>query len=175
MAAADGLIDLLRADAAASRRWRPQLVPFLYPCFFAVASFRLSVALHRRGHVYLARLVQVIAQTLTGAELDPKADVGPGLVLIHTGGVLLGQGVKAGRDLTLFAGVTVGSNFGESRSNPRQGFPVLGDEVRVFTNASIIGPVRVGDRVSVGAHALVLKDVPDGAVAKGVPARWSLP
>ncbi len=114
----------------------------------------------------------IVAQMLTGAEIDWRAQIGPGFFLEHPAGVVVGDGVVAGRNLVLGAAALLGANsFYESRTRPNVGFPTLGDDVFVFAKASIIGPVEVGDRAVIGAHALVLDDVPADAVARGVPAR----
>jgi serine O-acetyltransferase len=88
--------------------------------------------------------------------------VGPGFVIAHTSGVVLGQGTRAGRDLFLHGGVLLGST--------PNGFPTIGDDVTVYAKASILGPIHVGDRAVIGAHALVLDDVPPDSTARGVPA-----
>ena len=159
------------ADLAAARRQKSgRLVPFLFPNVFAVAMYRLASALRTRGAVRTARLATVVAHVLTGAEIDPQAVIGAGLFLEHTTGVVVGPGVVAGRNVVLGAAVLLGSRP-ESQSRPRTGFPMLGDNVTVWSKASIIGPVRVGDYAIIGAHALVLDDVPPNTVARGIPAR----
>jgi serine O-acetyltransferase len=153
---------VLREDARALRRVQHRFAPFVYPNFVAVAGFRLAVALRGAGLPRTARLVAMVNQLLTGADLDPQATIGPGLVLVHTGAVIIGPGVRAGSRLRLFGGTTLGANGG--------GWPVLGDDVTVWAKASVLGAVTVGDGAQIGAHALVLSDVAAGATAIGVPA-----
>jgi serine O-acetyltransferase len=162
---------LVVADWDAVRRRTGRLGPYLFPYATATALYRLSRFLRLRGRVGSARGVAWLNQALTGAELEPLACVGPGFQLAHTDGVLLGQGVSAGRNLTLHGQVLLGSTSGESRARPSSGFPTLGDDVTIYAKASVLGPVVIGDGAVIGAHALVLDDVPEGAVAKGVPAR----
>jgi serine O-acetyltransferase len=69
--------------------------------------------------------------------------------------------------LFIHSGVVLGSVLDERAS----GFPTIGDDVAIYAKASVIGPIAVGDRATIGAHALVLDDVPAGMVARGVPAR----
>jgi serine O-acetyltransferase len=165
-----GLLALLRADAVATRIRRGRLGPFLYPNYLATAMYRFARLARLRGSVAVARLIAAIGQGLTGAELDPIAVVGPGFVVAHTNGVILGQGVRAGRNLYLHGGVLLGSTSNESRARATAGFPTLGDDVTVFAKASVLGPIHVGDRAVIGAHALVLEDVPPDSTARGVPA-----
>jgi serine O-acetyltransferase len=163
--------NLLRSDAEAIRAWDGRLAPFVFPQLFAVASYRFAHALRGHGWSRLARVVSTIGHVLTGAELDPAAEVGPGFHIRHTTGVVVGPGVRAGANLRLWGGVVLGATYWESTVNPTGGSPSVGDGVQVLTKASVIGPVMIGDRARIGAHALVLKDVPPDHVAKGVPAR----
>ncbi len=110
----------------------------------AMALYRLNAAI---GHVVIGR----------GAEL------GPGLVILHSFGIVINTNVKAGRNLVLEHGVTIGAEKGQS--------PILGDNVFIGAGAKIIGPVRVGSDVKIGANAVVTRDLPDGATAVGIPAR----
>ncbi len=91
------------------------------------------------------------------------AEIGPGLVILHSIGVVINSEVRAGRNLVLEHGVTLGAEKGQS--------PVLGDDVFIGVGAVVIGGVRIGDRAKIGANAVVTKDVPDGATAVGVPAK----
>lgn len=161
----------LKADVALARARRSDhdlLLPYLFPHLFAVASYRLAHELGRRGLAPLARLLQIIALTLTGAELDWRAELGPGLFLEHPQGVEIGDGVITGANLVLGLGVLLGSTF---HRPAKTGFPTIGDHVEIWAKASVLGPVHVGDGAIVGAHALVMHDVPPGAVARGVPAQ----
>lgn len=101
----------------------------------------------------------------SGAELQPGTEVGPGVVLKHTTGLVVGGEVVAGARLTLHQNVTLGDR------RPFGGQPVLGDDVTVGAGASVLGPVRIGDRVVIAAHAVVLEDVPADSLVAGVPAR----
>ncbi len=160
----------LKADVALvrSRRDLHGLLPYLFPHVFAVACYRVAHALGRRGLTIPARLLQIIGLLLTGAELDWRADLGPGLFLEHPHGVEVGDGVVTGSNVVLGLGVLLGATFHRPE---KTGFPVIGSNVEIWAKASVLGPVHVGDGAVVGAHALVLHDVPPGAVARGVPAR----
>lgn len=100
----------------------------------------------------------------SGAELQPTARVGPGVVLKHTTGLVVGGEVVAGRGLVLHQNVTLGDR------RPYGGQPILGDEVIIGAGACILGPIRLGDGVVVAANAVVLSDVPAGSVVAGNPA-----
>lgn len=134
------------------------LATFLYRASARAGAFvpLLGFALKQLNHV------------ITGADIAWSSRIGPGLVLWHPTGVVIGSGVVVGRDARLQQGVTLGA----ARTRTRQdGNPVLGDEVCVGAGARVLGPVQIGDRARIGANAVVLKDVPAGASAVGVPAR----
>ena len=137
-----GLRELLRADWAAITRGSPNPLSYAFPHYFAVAAYRVSHELWRRRRVRLSRVVMLIGQILTGP-------------------IVVGSDVRAGSNLILYSGVLLG-NY----SPARQGQPTLGDRVRVCSKASVLGPVHVGDGVLVGAHALVVDDVPAGATVR---------
>jgi serine O-acetyltransferase len=78
-------------------------------------------------------------------------------------GIVINSQVRGGRNVILEHGVTIGSEKGQS--------PVLGDDVYIGAGAKIIGAVRIGSQVKIGANAVVTRDVPDGATVVGIPAR----
>ncbi|HEY7087537.1 MAG TPA: serine O-acetyltransferase EpsC [Tepidisphaeraceae bacterium] len=136
--------------------------------FRAVMLYRLANWLYRTGTPWLPKLITAHAVGKTGAEIRPKATIGPGLVIKHPVGVVIGDGAKIGADCTLLQGVTIGERYSpglEAR------YPTVGSRVTVCANAAILGPVSLGDDVVVGANAVVLSDVPTRALAVGVPAR----
>lgn len=102
---------------------------------------------------------------MCAAELQPSSRVGPGLVLKHTTGLVVGGEVVAGARLTLHQGVTLGDR------HPRGGQPQLGDDVTVGAGASVLGPITVGDHSVIAAGSVVLDHVPADCVVAGAPAR----
>jgi serine O-acetyltransferase len=92
-----------------------------------------------------------------------KTNIGPGFVILHSFGIVINSSVRAGKNLTLEHGVTIGS---EKNQNP-----IIGDNVFIGAGAKIIGPVSIGSDVKIGANAVVIHDLPNGATAVGVPAR----
>jgi serine O-acetyltransferase len=111
----------------------------------------------------LALLFHLLNKWMNGCVIGVKARLGEGLVLIHPVGVVINSSVVAGRNLWIESGVVIGENRGR--------FPVIGNNVFVGSGAKIIGGVTLGDDCRVGANAVVMKDVPAGATAVGVPAR----
>jgi serine O-acetyltransferase len=111
----------------------------------------------------LAFLIYRLNVILGHAVIGRNADLGPGLVILHSFGIVINTQVKAGRNLVLEHGVTIGAEKYRS--------PILGDNVFIGAGAKIIGDVRIGSDVKIGANAVVTKDIPDGATAVGIPAR----
>jgi serine O-acetyltransferase len=147
--------------------WRVVLAKLaVQPRFRAILMYRAAGALHRK------RVTRPLAGWLTGrilracaAELSPGARIGPGLCLTHTTGLVIGEDVVAGRDLTLHQGVTLGDR------RPGCGQPTIGDGVYIGAGAKVLGPITVGDGAVIAAGAVVLADVPHAGIAAGVPAR----
>jgi serine O-acetyltransferase len=137
--------------------------------FQAVLLYRLSHSLHARGWVNTAWLVSRVSQAITGAEIEFNARIGPGMLVAHAGGIVIGRGTVIGAGATIFQGVT----FGARNWHPRaiREFPQVGDRCFFFTGATVLGNVAIGDDCVVGAHAVVTTDLPAGSMAVGNPAK----
>lgn len=135
--------------------------------FLATFLYRVSARAGSSVPV-LGSVLKQVNHAITGADIAWSARIGPGLVLWHPTGVVIGPRVVVGRDARVQQGITLGA--ARSRTG-KDGDPVLGDGVYVGAGARVLGPVRVGDRARIGANAVVLTDVPDDASAVGVPAR----
>ncbi|WP_199224394.1 serine O-acetyltransferase EpsC [Serinibacter arcticus] len=172
------LLATAREDIAAARRHDPAArsaleVALLYPGVHAVWAHRLahrlwvtSPLLHPAG-----RAVSQLARFATGIEIHPGASIGPRLFIDHGMGVVIGETAVLGADVMLYHGSTLG---GRSLSRGKR-HPTLGDRVTVGAGAKVLGAITIGDDASIGANAVVVKDVPAGAVAIGVPAQIRVP
>ena len=172
---ADGLAATIEADfrhscatwgASRGRVWLVGLTKSaLYPRIRAVLLFRLAQRCWRhRPSRPIALWLQARILRASGAELHPAAVVGPGLLLAHSAGIVVGHEVTIGRDCVLFHGVTLGHD------GKRPGQPVLGDRVRIFAGSAVLGPVHLGDEAIVAASSVVLTDVGAGVTVVGAPA-----
>jgi len=102
-----------------------------------------------------------------GFEIAHIAEIGPGLMIGHCGQVIVHPKVVIGRNCNISQGVTIGvSNRGENA-----GVATVGDDVYIGPGAKIIGKISIGNRVAIGANAVVTKDVPDDGVVVGIPAK----
>lgn len=111
----------------------------------------------------LAAIIYRVNACLTHATIGRNAEFGPGFVILHSTGIVINTNVRAGRNLVVYHGVTIGSERNQS--------PILGDNVYIGSGAKIIGGVAVGSNVRVGANAVVTHDIPDGATVVGIPAQ----
>jgi serine O-acetyltransferase len=139
--------------------------PGLLACFV----LRIQVVLHDRGHIRVARFFRVLNNSWTGADLLPGCTIGSGLLLPHPTGIVVGHGAVIGRDCTILQNVTIGEKFADGRA-PHE-YPQIGDRVVVGAGAIILGNVKIGSDSSIAANSVVLSDVPEGSVVAGSPAR----
>ena len=102
-----------------------------------------------------------------GISIPRDTRIGPGLRILHTGGIVVQRRTVIGRNCLISQGVTLGQIYRGAHA----GAPVIGDDVFVGPGAKVIGGVVVGNNVMIGANAVVTRDVPDDAVVAGVPAR----
>ena len=138
-----------------------------YPGLHARMMHRMSHVFWRGGFKWLARFLSHLARGLTGIEIHPGATIGKRFFIDHGMGVVIGETAEIGDDVTLYHGVTLGgTSWREGKRHP-----TLGRGVVVGAGAKVLGPIRIGDNAKVGSNAVVVKDVPDGATAVGIPAR----
>lgn len=138
----------------------------LYPGVHALWAHRIASALHQRGHLLLARLCSQLARLLTGVDAHPASTIGRRVFIDHAMGVVIGETAEIGDDVLIYHGVTLGARgVVEGKRHP-----TVGDGVTLGANATVLGPVSVGDHSTVGAGAVVVAEVPAEATAVGVPA-----
>lgn len=155
----------LARDPAARSRLE---VVLCYPGFHALVWHRLAHWLWRRGWPLAGRFASHIGRVLTGIEIHPGARIGKRVFIDHGMGVVIGETAEVGDDVTLYQGVTLG---GTSLTRGAKRHPTIGNGVIVSSGAQVLGPFRVGDGARIGAQAVVLSEVPDGATMVGIPAR----
>jgi len=155
--------------------WAAFLMSFSESRVLAVILMRISqYLLQRKGLWRFSPFVKRINEILTGFECHLHASISEGLFLAHTQNLVIGEGVKIGQNVTLYNDVTLGAGArGTNESKER--YPILGDGVTIYTGAKILGFIHIGNGAIVGANAVVLKDIPPGCVAVGVPAKILAP
>ena len=139
----------------------------LYPGVHAVIYHRVAHWLYRHHRLFLARAVSQWSRFWTGIEIHPGATIGRRLVIDHGAGIVIGETAEVGDDVLLYQCVTLGGT-GKDKGKRH---PTIGNNVLVGSGAKVLGPFTVGDNARIAANAVVLKEVPAGATAVGVPAR----
>jgi serine O-acetyltransferase len=161
----DQVDSIIARDPAARNRLE---VITCYPGLHAIWLHRISHFLWSLRLKWIARLLSVFARFLTGIEIHPGAKIGRRVFLDHGLGIVIGETTEIGDDCTIYQGVTLG---GTSLYKGVKRHPTLGKDVVISAGAKVLGGFTVGDGARVGSNAVVLKEIPAGATAVGIPAR----
>ena len=151
-------------DPAARNTWE---VLTTYPGVHVLIFHRLTHTLWGLHLRWLARFIAHLARWFTGIEIHPGATIGRRVFIDHGMGVVVGETAVIGDDCTLYHGVTLGG----TSWNKGKRHPTLETGVVIGAGAKILGPITVGAGAKIGSNAVVVKDVPQGATAVGIPAR----
>lgn len=138
-----------------------------YPGIKAVLLYRIAHFFWTLDMPFIPRYISDIAREMTAIEIHPGAEIGSDFFIDHGAGVVIGETAEIGDNCTIYAGVVLGG----TSINQEKRHPTLGDNVVVGTGAKILGPVKIGDNVRVGANSVVINDVPPNCVVVGVPGR----
>jgi len=139
-----------------------------------------AIAVYRFGRAVRAVRIPIISQLLkltafllfkqmeimTGISLPASARIGKGFYVGHFGGIILHSDVQIGENCSVGPGVVIGT-----RGGGRPGVPILGNNVYVGVGAKVLGGIKIGNNAKIGANAVVIEDVPDGATVAGIPAK----
>lgn len=142
------------------------------PRFAPVVLARIAQRFYAMGYRRLSKVPALINFVIFGIEIPPRLLIGPGLVLMHTQGTVLGA-ATIGSNVTIYQQVTLGARDVNFAYDPALR-PTVSDGVQISAGAKVLGGLTLGEGCIVGANAVVLADVPSYYVAVGVPAK-SLP
>lgn len=136
-----------------------------------------AVMLYRLGHWYRTHGLRWLAawhdrwiQRSCQCCISTAANIGPGLKIAHTPGLVIGAGSVIGAQCDVRQNVTLGGNYHKADAQGHTK-PTIGNYVSIGAGAVILGPVRIGDYCIIGANAVVTQDIPAHRIAAGVPAR----
>ncbi len=138
-----------------------------YPGFHAILLHRLAHRLYRARVPLVPRVISQISRFFTGIEIHPGATIGRRFFIDHGMGVVIGETTEIGDDVLLYQGVTLGGTGNEKGKR----HPTLGNKVVVGTGAKVLGNIRIGNGVKIGAGSVVVHPVPDYSTVVGIPGR----
>ncbi len=141
-------------DPASRNIWE---VMILYPGFHILIFHRLAHFLYGRRWIFLARLISQIGRFFTGIEIHPGAKIGRRLFIDHGMGIVIGETATIGDDCLIYHNSTLG---GTGKDKEKR-HPDLGNRVVVGAGAKVLGPIKIGNDVKIGANSTVLRDIPD--------------
>ena len=165
------MLEKLRCDFARypfrrSRFWALKLF-FASPGLCAVFVYRIQQFLFQKNRLLLSYFFHRLNLNLHSIDIVPGAEIGPGLRIDHPVGIVIGSRVVIGENCTILHGVTLGTRFLRSEKYDDQ-FPIVGDNVNLGCNSTILGKVVIGSRVNIGANSLITKSVPSDETVTGV-------
>lgn len=165
----------LRQDYLRFGKGQPNLLKYMCRAIFS-AGFR-AIMLYRIGYwfrehhlIILAVLVERVMHHVSHCWISTKARIGPGFVVAHVSGLVIGGATQIGSNCDVRQNVTFGGNYSKKHPSGRQQ-PVVGDNVSVGAGAVIIGPITIGSNSIIGANSVVNRDVPENVIVFGVPAK----
>jgi serine O-acetyltransferase len=167
-----GLIAYLDSIKARDPAPRSRLEILTYPGVWALGYHRIAHRLFKARLFFLARAVNHFSRFITAIDIHPGATIGRNFFIDH-GFVVIGETALIGDNVTIYQCVTLG---GTSPDNGIAGkrHPTLSDGVIVGSGAQVLGPIVVGKGARIGANAVVTRQVPEGAVMVGIPARATM-
>lgn len=164
---------LLATDVEAAYNGDPAAHSFgevicCYPAIRAISNYRIAHELLLLGVPLIPRIITEMAHSETGIDIHPGAQIGSHFTIDHGTGVVIGETCIIGNHVKLYQGVTLGAkSFSlDEDGKPIKGIPrhpILGNEVIVYSNATILGRITIGDGATVGGNIWVTENVPAGA------------
>lgn len=134
--------------------------------YFGRWRYRIKPRVIRAPFSFTYRVLKILSEIVTGIELPCETLVGRRFRIEHCGDIVVSGDAIIGDDVVIRNGVTIGLRYVGER-----GSPTIGNRVDIGAGAKLLGPISIGDDVSIGANAVVLRDVPSNSIAVGIPAR----
>jgi serine O-acetyltransferase len=160
------MFENIRADLNAHRcDWGAQGFWAMSVYRFGRWRYTVKPAVLRKFLSGIYKILYKMVQILTGIELPCEVPVGKNFVIEHSGGIVVSGFASFGDHCTIRNGVVIGLAKVDEPCAPQ-----IGHHVDIGTGAKLLGNIRIGNRVAIGANAVVLRDVPDDSIAVGVPA-----
>lgn len=136
----------------------------------AVFLYRLSNLCLRKKFKLLSKLIAQLNIFINHCDIAPSAEIGKGLTIFHAIGIVIVAKAVIGKNFCIYQNVTIGKNI--KTNDDGRAYPVIGDNVNIFTGAVVGGPIIIGDNVNIGANSVVLKDVPPNKTVIGAKSQF---
>ena len=133
-----------------------------YPGFLAISYYRIAHPLYLLGYKVESRFIGEQAHKITGIDIHPGAEIGVPFFIDHGTGIVIGETTIVGKRVKLYQGVTLGA-LSLSKGHTLKGtkrHPTVGDDVTIYSGASILGDIKVGDDVILGSNVFITEDIP---------------
>lgn len=143
-------------------------VIFCYPSIRAISNYRIANALLKLNVPIIPRIITEMAHTETGIDIHPGATIGEYFTIDHGTGVVIGETAIIGNNVKMYQGVTLGAKSFplDENGNPIKGIqrhPIIGNNVIIYSNSTILGTIKVGDGAVIGGNIWVDTNVAPGA------------
>ncbi|WP_263354815.1 serine O-acetyltransferase [Acidicapsa acidisoli] len=148
------------------REWTRQGLWVMIVYRFGNWRYRIRNRALRRPFSFAYKMLKLLMEILTGIELPCETKLGRRFRIDHFGGIVISGDAVFGDDCVIRNGVTVGL-----RHTGQRGAPIIGNRADIGAGAKVLGSIRIGDDVAIGANAVVISDVPSNSIAVGVPAK----
>lgn len=137
-------------------------------------NFWMRTCQYSRSNVFLKFIIYPFARFMLshltyklGISIPYETNIGSGFYIGHFGGIIINPKSIIGKNCNISQGVTLG----QANRGKNMGTPILGDNIYIGPGAKIVGNVRIGNNVAIGANCVVTKDIPDNSVVVGIPGR----
>lgn len=138
-----------------------------YPGLHALIAYRFAHKLYKWHIPLIPRHISYLTRIITGIEIHPGATIGRRLFIDHGEGVVIGETTTIGDDVLIYQQVTLGGTGKETGKR----HPTIGNKVILGAGAKVLGNIKIGDNVRIGAGSVVIDDVPENSTVVGVPGR----
>ncbi|MBQ0070335.1 MAG: serine acetyltransferase [Spirochaetales bacterium] len=167
------LREILKKDAQAGYDGDPaaksvEEIILCYPAIRAIVIHRVGHLLFKEGLPFIPRMLNEIVHGQTGIDIHPGATIGESFFIDHGTGVVIGETTIIGKNVKLYQGVTLGA-----LSFPKDGcgmllrdirrHPTIGDNVTIYANASVLGPITIGKNSVIGSNAWIKENIPENS------------
>ena len=170
------LESVMKHDPAARNRFE---VILTYSGFHALVLYRFAHFMYVHNYKLVARIVSQIAKFLTGIEIHPGAKIGSGVFIDHGTGVVVGETAVIGDNVRIYQGVTLGAgNFPKDacgmliKGNKRH--PTIGSNVTIYSGASVLGDITIGDNSVIGGNVWLTESLPAGTKITARPPEHNM-